>query len=801
MNSPILTELDPDGSILFLGSGFSKSAINIRGDELPTGDGLKKHLADLLDVDPSAHDLPDLADAVDATTEIDLYRILYETFTVTNLSASQTEILQHPWLRIYTTNYDDSIELFRSKNQLRVSSFSYDEEKPHRLPNGAVIHLHGVIRNATEENVLSALVLNEAAYVRQHFEHSVWYQEFVRDLKICTACYFVGYSLKDYHISAILLQRPALRNKTYFITDAKQDRISSIAMNRYGQLLPIGMDRFSVLCRTLPAPQPTLDPHSMKLFRFLDPLRDKRTLSPPTVNEIRNLFIYGKLDFQRCLSTLPRPEYVVPRQAAADFAAEKLRECRCLLVHSRVGNGKTAFLHILVHQLFEDGYQCFWCRSSHPQLQSFHPQLQRDIRVLATFRQAAIIFDDYDMAIELVGALAERLPSAKFLIAVRTGVQDVRAHEIAARLPGPLARVNLNRMHGRDREHFRSLLEAIGTPRTERNTIMRNSNDIRDVVIGLFENRTIKESIDRLISQLLSDDEVRGYVVSSHLLRWVGRETDDSMMRVISNLDPYAITTKYPEISSEIFDISDDSLRVRSSILADYFIRECFRSEDIVAWTYRIVIEAVRRKAERSSRAILSSLMRFSVLYRALSDNPERISMLSDLFEQWRRHDLMSREPLFWLQYAILMTESNELDAAESFIEMAYSRAAEIDGFQTYQIDTYALKLMLIIETGSLEASRVLRFDKIVEKLDRVRSMIGDDNHRIHAVEVLSEIEPFVSARIGSMSESERVALIYQTALLMQKLSALSQEEKIASGAGQVMLKIGHVREIILQAR
>lgn len=720
---------------------------------------------------------------------------------MTHLSEAQTEILRHPWLRIYTTNYDDSIESFRSANRTRISSFSYDDEKPHRLSNGAIIHLHGVIRNATEENVLSALVLNEAAYVRQHFEHSVWYQEFVRDLKICTACYFVGYSLKDYHISAILLQRPALRTKTFFVTEARPDKISSIAMNRYGQLLPIGMDRFSVLCRTLPTPQPTDDPHSMKLFRFLDPLRDKRTLSPPTANEIRSLFIYGKLDFQRCLSTLPRPEYIVPRQAAADFATEKLNESRCLLVHSRVGNGKTAFLHILVHRLFEDGYQCFWCRSSHPQLQSFHPQLQRDIRALAAFRQAAIIFDDYDMAIELVGALAERLPNAKFLITVRTGVQDVRAHEIAARLPGPIARVNLNRMDTRDREHFRSLSEGIGTPHTERNMIMKSSNDIRDVVIGLFENRSIKQSIERLIYQLLSDEEVRGYVIASHLLRWVGRETDDSMMRVISKLDPYAITTKYPEISSELFDVSDDSLHVRSSILADYFIRECFRSEDIVAWTDRIVVEAVTRKAERSSRAILSSLMRFSVLNRALSDNPERISMLSNLFERWRRHDLMSREPLFWLQYAILMTESSDLDAAESFIEMAYSRAAEIDGFQTYQIDTYALKLMLIIETRSSETARVARFGKIVEKLERVRSMIGDDNHRAHAVEVLSEIEPFVAARVGSMSESERIALVYQAALLMQRLRALSQEERVASGAVQVILKINHVREIILQAR
>ena len=191
--------------------------------------------------------------------------------------------------------------------------------------------------------------------------------------------------------------------------------------------------------------------------------------------------------------------------------------------------------------------------------------------------------------------------------------------------------------------------------------------------------------------------------------------------------------------------------------------------------------------------------MRFSVLHKALRDNRNRISLLSDLFERWRQDSLMSKEPLFWLQYAILMTESNELDTAESFIDMAYSRAAELDGFQTYQIDTYALKLMLTIETRSVQSSGVLRFGRIMEKLDRVRSMIGDDNHRAHAVEVLSEIEPFVSARIASITRKERVTLVYQAALLKQKLRALSHEERVATGAGQVIKGLDHVGEIILR--
>lgn len=43
-----LTELDSHGSVLFLGSGFSRNARNIQGKNLPTGGELKDRFAKLL---------------------------------------------------------------------------------------------------------------------------------------------------------------------------------------------------------------------------------------------------------------------------------------------------------------------------------------------------------------------------------------------------------------------------------------------------------------------------------------------------------------------------------------------------------------------------------------------------------------------------------------------------------------------------------------------------------------------------------------------------------------------------------
>ena len=107
----MLKEIDTAGSILFLGSGFSGGARNIRGRKLPTGSELKHEFATLLGVDPKDYDLKTLADEVSSRPDLNLYQTLYQLFTVKTLQDCQSELLKLPWRRIYTTNYGDAIEL------------------------------------------------------------------------------------------------------------------------------------------------------------------------------------------------------------------------------------------------------------------------------------------------------------------------------------------------------------------------------------------------------------------------------------------------------------------------------------------------------------------------------------------------------------------------------------------------------------------------------------------------------------------------------------------------------------------
>lgn len=589
------------------------------------------------------------------------------------------------------------------------------------------------------------------------------------------------------------MQNDTLRSKTYFVTRETYDRIFSRRVNQYGVILPIGIERFAELCQTLPRPEPSADPHTLKAFKYFDPFKDKKVLAAPTSLEILNLVTYGTFNYSRCLSTLPRAEYVVPRQKLAELAVKELASARCLLVHSRLGNGKSIFSHILAHKLSQHEYHCFFCRNN-PLL------LQQDLEVLKTFDKTAIFFDSYNTAIDLIQELTQLVPEPKFIVAVRSGVQEVRLHEIQQRLPKPLNRLSLNRIENEDKNDFQKLLDRSGVRTSNLEKIIDQCNDFREVVVSLYDNKDIKDKITNELHPLLGDNDFRKVFIVSNLINWVGQDVEAAFIRSVTGRDAYAEMRRFPEIAGDVFRLHDDELEVRSALFAEYLIQNHFRTSDILDCVYDIVVEAVKRKKERRYQTISSLLMQVSNLKRALRNDPHHEGALISLFQKAQRDVGINEEPLFWLQYTILMIDANNLAAAEGFLHTAYARAAASPSFRTFQIDTQALRLYLLLEERARDP-RVGRFDQIMEKMELVLAMIGDESHREYAIRVLEGIEPFVAARLSALTGGEMEALDFQFSRLVENLDRLSPEIRAQSGSDQVKASILRAKQRIAARR
>ncbi|AXV77427.1 hypothetical protein CJO79_10880 [Ralstonia solanacearum] len=717
---------------------------------MPTGRGLKETFASALKVRPEDYDLLTLADEFALREDLNLYQTVYEIFTTVKPKEYQTAILADKWRRIYTTNYDDLAECVRSVGGA-IHSYSFEESKPPRLQAGAIIHLHGCIRNATEQNVLQQLVLNESSYVRQHIERSVWYDEFVRDLRFCTNCFFIGYSLADMHVAALLMKNDHLREKIFFVTRDLNDPIFNRRVEPYGTILPIGAEGFAELCKTLPRPAMMSDPTRLKAFKYLDPQKDKRTLAAPTSMEILNLVAYGKFNEQRCQGTLPESKYVIARSRTVAEAHRLLGGHKCLLVHSRLGNGKTIFLHILAHRLAEDGFQCYLCKES-------AEVPDQDLQALSQAKKAVILFDSYNTAIEIIPRCSD-LDNVKFVVAVRTGVQEVRLHEIQSKLPASMARLNINKLEPADRSDLKGLLDLSGVRVDGLEMAIDKSQEIREVVVSLYQNQLIRDRIATELEPLMRQEKVRMVMVCAHLVKWIGGDLEASFLRAVTGEDPYSLRVNGGATAVDLLQFDDDNVQARSALFSEYLIQHHFETDWILDSVYHLIVEAVRRKRERNYQKILGSLMRFSALDWALRRDPNRHAVLMALYDRLHRDSAVNAEPLFWLQYAILMMEVDNLEAAERFLLTAYNRAGESPGFKTYQIDTQALRYVLVRETRD-SATSVARYDMLIEKLRLVVPMLAEESHRAHAVHVMKDIEPFVNARVNALSVTQKNELV-----------------------------------------
>jgi tetratricopeptide (TPR) repeat protein len=306
-----------------------------------------------------------------------------------------------------------------------------------------------------------------------------------------------------------------------------------------------------------------------------------------------------------------------------------------------------------------------------------------------------------------------------------------------------------------------------------------------------------RDQLALAIKPLLADGHTQRVLITGLLLSWIGQKFEPALLRAVTERDPYVELRKHEVIAAEIFKLDDNDLEVRSPLFAEYVLREHCAPDDVLTVIEKLIVVAVRRKRERGFQGILSKLMRIAML-KTMIVGVKGLDTIESLFQNLQRDIEVNKEPLFWLQYAILESEMKNFSEAESFLETAYKRAENSAAFQTFQIDTYALRLLLRIE--ELNVSRdVSRFEQILDKSELVLSMITDQNHRFRAIQVLEGFEPFVKARAVVMSVSERNAMVFQLGRLEAALGALSSEIRAETGSDFIKRSLAVAREHIVK--
>ena len=222
LNEAINIILDGE-AVLFVGSGFSIGASKEDNTEFKTAIPLAHELLRQCGYDESEY-IDDLGQASeiyqDEKSEHELVEYLVKAYTAMDVTDAQTTIACLPWIRVYTTNYDNVVELACQKNKKHILSPVLSDNPKNYISTkcSLCVHLNGKVDKLTIDKLNGEFKLTNRSYLTADFIQSNWLSIFRTDLKSAKAIFFIGYSMK-YDLD---LQRTVyganVHDKTFFIT-------------------------------------------------------------------------------------------------------------------------------------------------------------------------------------------------------------------------------------------------------------------------------------------------------------------------------------------------------------------------------------------------------------------------------------------------------------------------------------------------------------------------------------------------------------------------------------------------------
>lgn len=238
-------------ALLILGAGFSRNAYNLRHCSMPSADGLRKLIYSEIcheDMDSiSKEDWEDLEDLVDRCVEEgrsdELCQFLKECFiqNPSSLSPSSDEqtVLQLPWRRIYSTNYDNVAENYSRSCGLPRIPVTLDKPiREHRL-DSVIVHLNGYIEELTPSSLNNSFKLSASSYLDTDFSSNEWVQLLKSDIDAATAVILIGVSGKsDLDLKRLIYNDGQYKDKIIFIDISKRPHDTRL---KFGAIETIGL--------------------------------------------------------------------------------------------------------------------------------------------------------------------------------------------------------------------------------------------------------------------------------------------------------------------------------------------------------------------------------------------------------------------------------------------------------------------------------------------------------------------------------------------------------------------------------
>ena len=711
-------------AVLFLGAGYSADAKNHLNENLPTGWELRNELLRVIGVDPSVVStetpLDSLVDYVlsDGQSKPNVVARLLQLFKVETLRDWQIELVtRFPWKRIYTTNFDDAVEVAFTKQKKSIHLASaLDNYAPLPAAGPSCIHLNGMIGRLNTENIDSTLRLSFAAYAANHLQKSTWADIFERDVTYAGCVVFVGFRLPDLDIARLLIGAQ-IKDKTFFFLGNKPDPISNGKLNAFGQVLPFRGDELTNAippklrgyANVNPAPPP------LKYFKKVAP---SPVFSRPNDNDRIALLMYGDakdslLETSAIASKKQSDSlYSIARTAESEIA-QALNTSYDIALVSRLGNGKSILMRRLSYQLVANGWLVYRC------LDSGAGALGEVSRVLALAgtSKTLIMIDGALLGEDVIRALGqERSENIRLLLSERSNTFDSRITDdwLGSVKVKNIYESNIDDLDDLEIDELISVLDNAGLwgANARKNEYEKKyyvANDchrqLSQVLLHVAKSKDIADRVKKsFATENLSEAELKVFVTVA-AMGVVALPISMSLLgKVVGFESANRFISARSEFRSQLFRVEGRQIFLNSSLFGMFFLRELLPVGQVVQILADVVRRAINAGLTISDPNAFWSVdkkNRFPVdLY--VFRNVQQLVQVENhrdeiywFYEEIRNDTNLADDPLYWLQYAIAKLFGKEPERTKQYLDNAYGCARKIPGYNTFQIDNQYARYLL----------------------------------------------------------------------------------------------------------
>ncbi len=740
------------GGILFCGAGFSADCLNFNPDEtLGTG----AQLLDLFNAElhqvPPYRDLQNAADALqEKIADYGMMTLLKERFTVSNVTSDMADLLRYPWEAVYTTNYDNALEIAAQAAHKQAEPLNNTDDPNTTALNLPIIHLHGYVQKWDIHNIRESCVLGAESYSKlTHVKK--WLNRFRRDIGQAQIVVFVGFNAGDFHLNQAINDLTGLHEKAFFINrpTAQADPDVTAAQKRLGSPFFIGRAGLAATIKELLVKDAPKAPHLASFAKYTPP---NPAATVPTQAQIEDLFLYGKVESSQLARDASNnvSEYHIRRSAIQETLDAIAGDTRIVLFDGYPCDGKSLLTTDLAYRLSG-------ARPVYQMRQAYANVLNEVADILHHTPNAALIIENcFDLPTEWLASIARQFDGQDGILILTSRAVAVDAS------PTGLASL----------ESFRSF-RKMPLARLN-NDEARVLSDLADQIAGWrdfhaldqgarlrFIESTCHASLPHFLMRLLRSDYVtqryreelsklslsqteRAAIIIALYLAHIGENASVSFLSNAMERDCGAIfDTLNARAGNDTFRLvrrTGEIIQTVPSIGAQNTLQNLFDDAEIIDAIVPLLKSLAATYRDPFEQRIFSQLMRFSILSDVVTDRDE----IDRFFEHNKQEPQIRRMPLFWLQWHMAKCAAGAFTDAEKFLEQGYGEADDFERrtgntFDRRQLDDRRAKFLMLRAEKTTRVGGDL-FRDFKEAIELTSKILHQNDPQHYPFETLAEI-------------------------------------------------------------